>query len=141
MLSVDPGLKTGWALWDARGRLLDYGEISLWDLHHLDLSDLVVLEVPSLGPRVRREVFWAEGIVRFLAAQKKVPVINQTPGQRAGPKARYPLSDIPSPHVRDAIWHGIAYVERRNLQWEFTSPNSKSSEPAVSTGTTPTESA
>lgn len=113
LLSVDPGLLNGWAAW-VDGSLTSWGEIPIWDkgLLLIPSFDVMVIEKITLGPRLRIEAAWADGIFRYFAHLSDARIIEQPPSFRLGPRRRHPLSRISSRHARDAIWHGIAYLDR-----------------------------
>ncbi len=124
VLSIDPGGTTGVALWD-NGKLISVSEGPLWApfVELVPQVDLVVVEKLSWGPSpALAQAVEVVGALKLLAEMHHEFVVEQPTAFRAGPRARYGdlLREIRSPHIRDAVYHGISFWERRELTWTFT---------------------
>ena len=129
ILSLDPGVTTGWAVVDTDQRkVVQYGEIRLWrgieELISKWKPDTVLYEEFKLYPWARKAQTWSEfepvqviGVIRYLSELHGVESVKQPASvcksksaKRLTPDAARGVGD----HIRDAIVHALVLARRRD---------------------------
>lgn len=123
IIALDPGGTTGWCLVNAKGLIIDYGQ--LVDEHHAKLYDLLTNEHPdtvicerfmhrqTLG--VDQTALEYIGVAKLWCEIEQVPLVMQTAAQAKGFWTDTKLKDINlykanKRHAMDAIRHALVYL-------------------------------
>lgn len=117
----DPGQTTGYAKFNSRGYLEEYGELVLWRGidRQIRSGDTVVYEdIKVLHLSFNPIGLQVIGALRYIVEERgQIRLTPHSPSRLYGVK-KWPifdLSSIRSDHIRDAIYHGIVALGQNNV--------------------------
>lgn len=130
VLAIDPGKKTGWAVW-VDGELIEYGETEHYEwldefFSYYGPTDLVVCEdylITQATLKKSRQLWslYQIGVFDWLCRRRKIPFEKQTPAAAKTFSTDDRLKKLgwyyPSPggHQNDALRHLVLGLVRHNL--------------------------
>jgi len=117
LLAVDPGISSGYALYD--GNKLEFGVVELW--HGLDAlidrfkPDVVIVEnfrlFPHMAKSLANNTFLTVrviGVVQYICELRGIKLIEQEPSVKMGYPIRKPREM--AEHAKDSVQHIIHYL-------------------------------
>jgi hypothetical protein len=132
LLALDPGKTTGWAIFDAKGRMVDMGQANMKQIEDLDdkikelkLSHIVYEDFKLFRHRATRQVgsrFEASQVIgkaETWAYKNDCEIVKQDPNIKSIAQKWsqvVPPSDHTKSHEIDAYNHGYYYLVKRGLR-------------------------
>lgn len=131
-LAIDPGITSGWAIFDEQGNVLNYGQFKLDEvddaipeLIHEKLIAVICEDYRNHGWMQQKK--WSRndtskiiGRIEAIAALRKVPVHLQPNTVKAIGYKWAGLNEAPSnhsiSHQFDAVAHGVYWLQKNNIR-------------------------